>query len=68
MGFLSRPEAEAKWKNMFDDPDHPRDSDGPRGYTRLRIHIADQIIGYNQTEKKRLLGRQKKLGKDTSKE
>ena len=63
-GYLTREEAETKWKAWLGDPKHPKDSKGPRGYTRLWIKTADKLSWYDDISKDKELSKEEKLGKN----
>jgi hypothetical protein len=65
-GHLSQTEAQAQWDSWKNDESVPRDYNGPRGYLRLRIVIADQIIGFSEVAKQKTLERQQKVNKNAT--
>ena len=63
-GFLSPTEAAANWKEWDENPKHPRDWDGPRGYKQLAIPGYDKrIVDFNKSTHSKELQLEQRLGK-----
>ncbi|CAK0833564.1 unnamed protein product, partial [Prorocentrum cordatum] len=52
-GFLTKDEYEAQWKKWMEDPDHPKDEDGPRGYTQCLVKKGKYISDKEAMGKKK---------------
>lgn len=67
-GFLTEDEIKANWSRWEADPTTPRNQHGPRGSCQLAVPIENDIVDYNDVSRKRTLGQEQKLSKDTSDE
>ena len=65
-GFLSDQEARALWLKWDSDPEHPRDSLGPRNYPRLWVKVRDKLTYYDDLSRSKELEKEEKLGKKPS--
>ena len=61
-GFLTPDEITAQWNKWKNDPNHPRDFDGPRGYLQLAVigHSKD-VINFQQLAQTNKIEMQQKL-------
>ena len=67
-GYLSKTEAEANWKKWKDDPLHPHDEAGPRGYLRLYIKTKTLVKAFEETSQDKSFRKEDRLGKKASEE
>ena len=66
-GFLTGEEVEANWSAWLNDPAHPRDNDGPRGFVQLAIPDArKRLVSFNELGQNRALQLANKFGKQTT--
>ena len=58
---------EANWLGWLNDPAHPRDHDGPRGFVQLAVpNASKRVINFNEITQSKKLEMQSRLNKNTS--
>ena len=68
-GFLTAEEYQGNWLRWSNNPKHPRDWDGPRGYVQLLIpKTGKSVIDYNSVGTERSIDSHQKLAKGISEE
>ena len=64
-GYLTQPEMEANWKMWDENPEHPRDWDGPRGFMQLAIPgHTKELMAWNRLEHAKSIQQEQKLNKN----
>ena len=67
-GFMSRSEAESKWKSWVQDPLVPKDSEGPHQCLRCWVKTKDQLGRYEDMGNTKRFRQEEKINKNASQE
>ena len=65
-GFKTREELEKEWQRMLADARHPRDTDGPRGYTRCWVRTKTTIAKFAEVSLDKGFRQEEKMSKNAS--
>ena len=67
-GYLTKEEAELKWKQFMSDPSVKKDQEGPRGYTRCAIPCKTTLTEFDEIAHQKELSQTERLSRTATKE
>ena len=67
-GYLTKEEAELKWKQYMSDPSVKKDKEGPRGYTRCAVPCKTLLTEFDEVAHQKELSQTERLSKTATKE